>query len=87
MSFGLGAAVTVEEKYCCFYSRGNSTSIYSKQEALLRFSALYLFSSALYCINFILIFHRPYEPAEIPDWLILPNQNELSYATVLFAAH
>lgn len=28
-----------------------------------------------------------YESYEIPDWLILLNQNELSYATELFAAH
>lgn len=82
----LCAPVTVEEKKKCFCSGGNYISVYSKLEALLRLGALYLFSGELYCNKFTLIFHYPYEPSEISNWLIMLNQNELSYATGLFAA-
>lgn len=70
----------------CFCSGGNYISVYSKLEALLRLGALYLFSGELYRNKFTLIFHYPYEPSEISNWLIMLNQNELSYATGLFAA-
>lgn len=46
-----------------------------------------IISSALYCINLVLVFHHLYEPSEIPDRLLLLNQNKLSYATEMFAAH
>lgn len=43
--------------------------------------------SVVHYIVFLLIFHHPCEPSEIHDWLVLLNQNELSYATEPFAAH